>query len=199
MDETPLLQRLRAGDMSALESLYRAHFSALCRYATRLTGSATVAEEVVEDVFLRVWEKRRQLAIRTSMRAYLFGAVRRECLLHHRTEANRERLVRAAADGVGYAGMPAAAASPEAELEAAELADLMRAALAALPERPREAFGLKRGHGMSQAEIAETMGIAESTVEKHLARAMEALRDALERWRQDTPHATPHTTPRQAD
>ncbi|HSJ24334.1 MAG TPA: sigma-70 family RNA polymerase sigma factor [Longimicrobiales bacterium] len=183
MNDRELLHQLRTGDTAAVEALYRAHFQGLCAFAARITGSASAGEEIAEEVIVRVWERRETLAVRTSLRAYLFGAVRRQALLRLRDSKNRARLLEtAAADGMSpaTAGAPL---PPDEALDAARLAGALRTAIAALPDRAREAFTLKRAHGLSQAEIADAMEISESTVEKHLARAMDGLRTALADWR----------------
>jgi RNA polymerase sigma-70 factor, ECF subfamily len=183
MNDRELLQRLRTGDAAAVEALYRAHFRGLCAFAARITGSVDAGEEIAEDVIVRVWERRDALAVRTTLRAYLFGAVRREALLHLRNASSRARLLDAAAVERLSPATGAAPLPPDEAAEAAELARRLDRAIADLPDRAREAFTLQRAHGLSQTEIADAMGISESTVEKHLARAMAGLRTALSDWR----------------
>jgi RNA polymerase sigma-70 factor, ECF subfamily len=181
----PLLQRLRQDDVAALEELYALHWDLLCRFAARITGSMATAEEVVEDVYVRVWEQRRSLDVRCTLRAYLYGAVRQQALLQHRTESNRERLLQAAAATGATPGTSTPELTPEQHFEAAELAARLARAIDALPERAREAFLLQRQHGLTQSEIADAMEIAVSTVEKHLARAMAELTRVVDEWRAD--------------
>jgi RNA polymerase sigma-70 factor, ECF subfamily len=183
MRDAELLARLRRDDASALEALHAEHYVGLCRVAARITGSMAIAEELVADVFVRVWERRGSLAVRSTLRAYLYGAVRQEALQQNRSESNRQRLLRGVAhDGLAPGHSTAGLASDEA-MQAAELAALLTRTIDALPGRAREAFLLQRQHGLTQVEIADAMGIAVSTVEKHLARAMAELKEVVDQWR----------------
>jgi RNA polymerase sigma-70 factor, ECF subfamily len=184
MRDAELLERLRQGDASALEALHAENAAGMCRLAARITGSMALAEEIVGDVFVRVWERHRALAIRSTLRAYLYGAVRQEALQHNRAESNRERLLRGAVQDGLTPGLAGSGLRPDEALQAVELAALITRTIDNLPDRAREAFLLQRQHELTQVEIADAMGIAVSTVEKHLARAMTDLKQALDHWRE---------------
>jgi RNA polymerase sigma-70 factor (ECF subfamily) len=169
--------RIRGGDEGAFERLFRAHYVELCEFANRLVAAPDIAEELVQGVFARLWRDRERLEIRTSIRAYLYTAVRNTALNHldrGRTERRHLELVR-------DAGTEAMDPEPDASsrLEAAETIAEVRRAIRRLPPRCREAVVLRWQHGLRHAEIAEVMGISIKGVENQLTRGMRALREVL--------------------
>lgn len=176
--------RIRKGEVAALEALYDAYYTRLCRYAEGYVRVREVAEEVVEDLFVRIWERRAEWEVRSSLRRYLYGAVRKAALQQLRDREIREGIHHY----IGLTGrspaMGEAAPSPEDEIEVRELELRFKKVIHRLPERPREAFLLARQHDLSYAEIAEIMEISISTVEKHVARAAGELKETLAAWRE---------------
>jgi len=177
--EREWVARIRLGDENAFESLFGAYYPSLCDFAQSYLHSAESAEEVVQTVFLRIWEQRATWEPTTGVRPYLFAACRNQALgilKHERVvvrtaaRATREDL----ALGVG-SGAPA----PDAELHAAELAIALREAVHELPERRRMVVVLRWQHQMSYAEIANVLGISVKTVEVQLGRALASLRKQL--------------------
>jgi RNA polymerase sigma-70 factor, ECF subfamily len=182
-DEAALLARVRAGDQRALSEIFRATHPALCAFATGFVRSRDVAEEIVQDAFVTVWANRERWEVHTSLRSYLYTVVRNYALRYLRRERLHQRW---AADAAATLNLSTALALRETSIAETRLRvrDL-RAALArainALPLRRREAFTLRWEHHLSYAEIAGIMGIAESTVQIHMTKAVEALHGALEK------------------
>ena len=168
---------VRAGDESAFESLFRAHYAALCDYADSIVASRAVAEELVQNVFLAVWAQRERWAPRESERAYLYGAVRNQAL-NHLEHRRVERRWREAAAREAVADVSAATLAPD-PAEAEEMTARVREAIAQLPERARQVVVLRWQHQLRYAEIAAALGISVKGVEVQLARAMRALRERL--------------------
>jgi RNA polymerase sigma-70 factor (ECF subfamily) len=180
VDEQEWLQRIRAGDTSVFEQLMRQYYAGLSDFALGYVGTRVGAEEVVQDVFSTLWERRAAWRVRGTLRAYLFGAVRNRALNALRQErADERRSARAAAEpvapGLGYPCDPDDVARTEARALGLELA------IADLPRAQRAAVELRWQHGLSYAEIAAALGVSAKTVENHLARALAALRRALRR------------------
>lgn len=180
--ERAWVARIAAGDMGAFEVVFGLHYEPLCSFALQFLSSPDAARDVVQEVFVRVWEQRTSLANCENLRAYLFTAVRNRCLkvLRHGSVVRRsvERWQRDGASP-GAAEQPP---SPEDHLEAAELASDLEAVLVTLPERAREAFLLHRRQGLAYTEIAEVMDVSVRTVENHIARALRGLREGLRHW-----------------
>lgn len=173
------VQRIRGGEGEAFASLFHRFYNALCTYAEGIVGSADAAEEIVEDLFVWIWEERNSWQVHRNLRSYLFAAVRNRSLGFLRDRDNRQRLQRGMGDGDPIPGMGEAVPPTDAGLDTRELQALVDRALAELPPRPREAFLLSRRHGLSHMDIAGMMGISVSTVEKHVVRATRLLRDHL--------------------
>lgn len=171
-------ERIRGGDEAAYEALFRAHYAPLCAFANGLLEAPDVAEEVVQDVFVKLWRDRATLAIHTSLRAYLYAAVRNGAL---NQVARRRTERRAYAESVREAEARQARFAPPAVelLERAEAADAVSRAVERLPARCRQVVVLRWRHGLRHAEIAETLGISVKGVENHLARGLQALRRDL--------------------
>ena len=161
-------------DLEVFEDLFRRHYAELRQFAYRYLRSESEAEEIVQDVFLAVWTKRRELDTRSTMRAYLYAAVRNRALhsTRHAAVARRfESSERASAIDTS---------SAVDESESGERASALSAAVSSLPERTRLAIELRWLRQLSQAEIAESMGISIKGVEKLLANGMRLLRQHFE-------------------
>lgn len=173
-------KRIRRGDHTAFEALFRAYYERLCAFAEGYVDAPEVAEELVENVFVHVWEQRGSCP--ESLKRYLYVAVRNQALKH----LAHERVVqRARAAGLRQQrsfGMGQAPPTAEEELHADALAAAIQRTIDQLPPRCREVFLLHRQHEMSYAEIAAYMGLSPRTVENHIARALRALRDGLACW-----------------
>jgi RNA polymerase sigma-70 factor (ECF subfamily) len=176
MSDRELLGRLRDGDSTAFDEIFRTWYAPLVRTAERMLGDRAVAEELVQDVMLELWRRRETLAPDGSPQAYLFQATRNRAL-------NHLRHLRVAARGETHAAreltMPAQADrdAAQGELEAA-----VRGAMAALPPRCREVFELSRVQGLKYAEIAQTLGVSVKAVEAQMGRALRVMRERLAPW-----------------
>ena len=181
-EDAALVARVQAGDLDAFEVLVRSWAKPLIAFAGSLLRSPDEAEEVVQDLFVWVWEHRFQWEVRGALNAYLFRSVRNRSVsrLRHRQFEDRfqERLAGAALS------RPLSTSSPaEQGVMAGELSVAIDAAIARLPDRCREVFLLNRQRGLSYAQVAATLQISVKTVEIHMSRALAALRRALAPWR----------------
>lgn len=165
---------IRTGDAGAFEALFRAYHASLCAFAYRYLGARDLAEEIVQEVFLFVWERRETWQVRTSVKSYLFTAVHNAAvsfLRHERVVRRRE------SEAIELFQVP----RPTADLEvaAAETLAAVQQAVARLPERCRLVFTLHREQGLTYAEVAEVLAISPKTVEVQMGRALKSLRKAL--------------------
>ena len=175
-----LVERIRDGDVDAFRRVYLDTFSDLWTFARRYTKSAEAAEEVVHDVFLRVWERRTTWEVRDSVRSYLFGAVRNRAL--HAVEHGA--VERRAGDAVAREqraerSMASFGADPSDAVEQQDLYDAVMRALEALPERQRAAMLLRFRHGLSYAQIGDALGIAAAVAGRLVVKAERRLREQL--------------------
>ncbi|GAB3639006.1 RNA polymerase sigma-70 factor [Hymenobacter arcticus] len=166
--EPDCLRRLKLDDERAFDALFR-HYSALVyRFAFSYLKSRPAAEEIVQECFIKVWEKREQLRDDVPLKGYLFTTAHHAVLNELRRDQHHLRL-----HGEVAATSPASVAN---EAEYQEMEALYLAALNRLPPRQREAFELSRQQGLSYPEIAERQGVSVKTVEAHIMQALKTLR-----------------------
>ena len=175
-----LTARTRSGDEDAFEQLFLGHYASLCQFVDSYVHAPDIAEEIVQGVFLRVWEHHRAWDPRGNPRAYLFASCRNQALDWIRHERIVAQSIGQSDDllGVGHWSKPVLA---DAELEAAELAEQLRVVVAELPERRRLVVILRWQHQLSNPEIAQILGISVKGVEMQFSRALADLRRRLGR------------------
>lgn len=185
IDDRKLLAQMRAGEGNAFAVLFDRYYDALCAFAGGYTTSRTDAEEIVEDLFARLWELREQLEVRESLKSYLYTATRNRALNHMRaSHAALRRLEDARMDAAPVAmGQPAPML--DEELQLADFARAVARAVQELPARSRQVFLLHRQHGLTYAEIAAALEISPKTVENLLGRALKQLRARLAHYLRD--------------
>lgn len=172
-DET-LIGEIRIGNEAVFETVFRQYYAPLCRYARPMLGDIDEAEEVVQAVFLAVWERRETLLITTSLKAYLYRAVHNRCLNRLNQQSVQAGHRQQAADEL-YSNPP----SPTQQLMTDELSTRLQQAMGRLPEQCRRAFELSRFDELSYREIADRLGIATKTVENQIGKALRILRTEL--------------------
>jgi RNA polymerase sigma-70 factor (ECF subfamily) len=168
--------RIRAGDESAFDVVFRVHYPHLVRMAESVVRERAVAEEIAQEVMLELWRRRQTLDVNQSFRAYLIRATRNQALNHLRHERVVQRETAKSALEVPTS-LPA-----DSEMLGAELERAVNAALDGLSPECREAFEMSRTQGMKYAEIAAVLEVSVKTVEKRMGRALAELRDRLAQW-----------------
>ena len=158
----------------AWETAFQTYHVELCEYVLRFVGSAGVAEDLVHDLFLYLWDSRERRNGVELTRAYLYVAARNRALkyLRHRRVA-AAWIERAAREEVP------SASSPEDLYLRRELADAVTRAIAELPSRCREIFVLRRQQQLSYNEIASRAGVSLGTVKSQMWRATVLLKEKL--------------------
>lgn len=165
-----VISRIRRGDEEAYSELVRVHYPGLFDFTYHYTRSVQATEDILQDVFLNIWEKRAGWRPDQSVRAYLYGAARNRAFNYLRS-----RKETAEPDTAHLHSSEEA----DAELNLAELSRAYRVAVSELPERRREVFRLSRLYGLTYAEIAEVLGISINTVRSQVSAALEHLRRRL--------------------
>lgn len=167
-------RRIRTGDAAAFEALFRTYADRLCAFVDQHVNAPEVAEEIVQDLFFEIWHGRQQWQPQTNVCAYLYKAARNKALDY----LDHQRVVEAWKQQAGLDEVDALPA-PEENLRQKELTRAVQDAIDRLPERQRLVLILNRRHGLTYAEVAETLDISIHTVETHMGRAFKKLRQLL--------------------
>lgn len=179
-DDSAWAERIRHGDAAAFDALFRTHAAALAGFAYQFVRSEAVAEELVQEVFLRIWRSRERWVLHGSMRRYLFVAVRHVALNHLRHERVERRwftgMAQEQARGAGAPGTLRKTDAADERLYANELAAAVEAAVARLPKRCRLIYTLVKDQHLSYGEAAEVLSLSEKTVENQIGIALKSLR-----------------------
>ncbi|MDQ8697364.1 sigma-70 family RNA polymerase sigma factor [Hyphomicrobium sp. LHD-15] len=157
-----------------LAALYVSEGARLRLSVTRLIGDPAAAADLVHDVFLRLW--RRHKTLEGCDAAYLARSARNAAIDHIRAQRARAAYIAGTVPEQHAGVFPSPHEIVEARDGLRQVDDVIRG----LPERTRHIFLLNRVHGRTYCEIAEALGITASGVEKHMARALKALRSAIE-------------------
>ena len=146
---------------------FHTHYRPLCLHALHYMGSVEEAEDVVQETFVSLWDKREQLGTIQSVKAYLYTAVRNNCLTRIRDAKPTTPIDKLPPDEL---------LSEEEQVERAEMEARIWKMIDELPERRREIFLMAKRDGMSYKEIAAETGLTVKTIENHVFRAMQSLR-----------------------
>jgi len=170
----PTQRRVTSATPPTWESAFRSHYVELCEYVLRFVGSAEAAQDLVQDLFLRLWDSRGPRDATRLTRPYLYVAARNRALkyLRHR------RVVAAWVDRAVREELPRSD-NPEDLCLCGELDDVVQRAIAALPARCRAIFVLRRREQLSYREIATRLGVSLGTVKSQMWRATLRLRERL--------------------
>lgn len=157
-------------DQAAMQKVFEENYASLCRFAVQWTADFDEAEEIVQKMFVDLWEKRNEIQIEITIRSYLFGAVRNSCLnflKHKKVMASHQLYVKTT--------------TSEAEQleDLSGVNDALHRAIEALPEQCARVFRMVKMEGMRYAEIAEHLQISTKTIENHMTKALRILRHEL--------------------
>lgn len=169
IEDEQLLRLIAAGDGAAFAQLYHRHWECCYTTAFRMLRQEQLAEDIVQDIFIKLWEGRERFTIQ-SVRPYLQKAVRNRVLNAVRDQKTDDHF---------YTRLAAITADilDENPVYLRENQQLFQQIIISLPEDLRETFSLSRLHQMSYKEIALQLVISEKTVEKRISRALQYIRD----------------------
>lgn len=177
-DERLLTSHLRDGIEEAYAYLFDTYFKALVDYAIRLIHDEDKAMDMVQTVFVKLYDGHSSLPVQISPRYYLYKAVYHQCL----NELRRQRIMAGymeAGDCEFYLKEVLQTPDEEMTLQGKELAHYIEEAVRTLPQRCREVYLLKFAEGLHNKEVAERLGISAKTVEAQTTKALSHLRSEL--------------------
>lgn len=155
----------------AFEQLFKAHYKALHTYANMLLKDVDVAEEVVQSMFLKLWEKRDLLDVQTSAKAYLY-----KCVYNDSLNLLKHEQVKSKYQDFTVRTMNTHHQAASNRVELSELQKELQLAIEALPEQCRIIFQMSRFEELKYKEIADRLGISIKTVENQMGKALKILR-----------------------
>ena len=174
--EKILIDKLKQGDRPTFEHVFRTYYVPMCSYANRYLSDKSASEEVVQDLFCKIWFRRSELVINTSLKNYLLRAT----INHALNTVKRKEVDRKYVDYIGF--KVEEAYSDTDDLVQQELQRRISQGISSLPERRREIFEMSRFEGLRYEEIADRMKIKVKTVESQMVKALEFLRKYLHEY-----------------
>lgn len=165
---------LRNSDELVFEKVFKGYYEVLCNYANTIICNIDEAEEIVQNTYLTIWDKRDKLDIHTSIKSYLYKAVYNNCLnwmKHYRVqqkhvEATRHQTVLYIDDS-------------SEQLLGIELEQQIGLAINSIPKKCRTVFKLSRFENLTYSEIADQLNLSVKTVDNHMIKALKILREKL--------------------
>jgi RNA polymerase sigma-70 factor (ECF subfamily) len=164
--DTAIFAQISQGDQKALELLYKRYYHPLCNFAFSFLKSVDYTEEVVSDVFLAIWLKRDTLSIKSSIKSYLFTAVKNQSVNFLKAQKIRFEEIESF-ESSDYSNEHA-----DACLTYAETLRQVEMIIDKLPPQRRTIFILNRMEGMKYKEIADLLAISVHTVQKQMTEAV---------------------------
>ncbi|HEX3006279.1 MAG TPA: RNA polymerase sigma-70 factor [Bacteroidales bacterium] len=180
--ESELVRLIKRGEQTAFEILFRLHYNALMQFANTYVKRLDIADEIVQETFIKIWEIRSSIDEDRSVKAFLYKCVHNNCLNYIR---NEKKHVYLSADFISELEGRFQLIDDNASnsyfdhLASEELSALVHDAIMQLPDQCREIFLLCRFHKQSYQEIATKLGISVNTVKTQLSRAMAKLNDTI--------------------
>jgi RNA polymerase sigma-70 factor (ECF subfamily) len=166
------------GDYYAFRELFTHHYRSLCNYAMRVVVTREIAEEVVSDVFVKLWKNRDQIEVHTSFQAYIYRAVRNQALDYLKLKVHRQ-YERESLESVQWNMSHADHFSPADELSFNEFYAHVEGCIKDLPRQCQLIFRLSREDGLRYRDIADKLKISVKTVETQMSRALKVLRERV--------------------
>ena len=167
-----LADRLQASDQAAYANIFQAMQEPLLRYLYRITKDEALSLDVLQDVFMKLWEKRADIKVQVSFKALLYTMARNRALNVIR---NRSRMTYDS-ELVTENSTEIVESRVEENLQASQLDAFFKSWIKEMPPRRAEAFVLSRYHAMTNREIGEVMGLSKRTVDTHIVHALRHLR-----------------------
>ena len=170
LSDEKLLQLLRANNEQAFKEIYTRYWKPIFEAAWRRLASRETARELVQTIFLRIWEKRHSIYI-THLQGYLQTAIKNSVINYMEATMVHKKYLQ----HVVHTGSTTCQGA-ESTLSFHELSQAIEKAIATLPEKTRQVFRLSRFHHLSIREIATRLNISEKAVEYHITQSLKIMR-----------------------
>ena len=178
MEDQELLKRIKQNDKKAFEIVFREYFHVLHEYANFYLNSSVLAEDIVQDIFLKLWDCRERLTIHSSLKGYLFRCIHNKCIqyLRHKVVKQNHGVIHQSKLEEAQLMNRLYFESGLTKLIENDIESLVNKAINDLPDKTREIYILSRHKYLKNREIATKMNLTEKSVEYHITRALESIR-----------------------
>ena len=172
LDSKEISRLIKAGDKQAFHKFFDAYYDPLIRYLRARGSSTDVAQDIIQNAFLYIWERRDQIEEGKSLRSYLYRIAYTRMLNHFKSQNKFN-------DEVNPNEHEYALENPEEELKGKELMEIVQNAVDSMPEKRKAVFELCFMQEFTYKETAEMMNISKNTVENHMTKAFKDVRNAV--------------------
>lgn len=178
INEKHLLTQIQRGDKSSFSLLYNTYAKELLDYAYSYVKDKQVSEDLVQEVFLSLWTRRKKIDIALTIKQYLYGAIKFNVLSYFRSEGVKQRYIE------HFCTFVAQSSNQQIKeiMDTADLMTIISSSLKSLPPKCQHAFYLSRFEHKTIKEIAEEMNISTRTVENYISQAIKHLRVILKNY-----------------
>lgn len=174
---------LSAGNSAVFEKVFKKYYVMLCYEANEYVKDSFLAEEIVDDVFCKIWENRSTIVIKTSFREYLIRSVHHKSISYLRKGKNEKDLVDWIEENkTERYNLISLGETPLDYIISEELEEKIDSAIDLLPDQYRKAFVLSRRESLKYEEIAEKMDISVNAVKLYIKKALSSLRENLKEY-----------------
>ncbi|MBN1183802.1 MAG: RNA polymerase sigma-70 factor [Bacteroidales bacterium] len=170
-NEKEILTKLKHGDDQSLKYLFTEYYKPLYVFARKYLAIKEIAEEIVQDVFIYLWDNIQSIDIQISLKSYLFTSVKNRSLNYIKSRYNQTTHI-----GLEEVTEGDAHISEISGIEYQELYKLIQSAIENLPEKCKEVFYLSRNSEFTYQEIADDLGISKDTVKMHIKNALKKIK-----------------------
>lgn len=173
--ETELLLHISQGDETAFRQLYNLYINRLYAYVSALTRRKDLTEDLIQNIFLKLWHRRTTLTSINDFSAYLFRMAKNDVITAVRQAALEHAMLQK--------GLPAAAPEqlPDDQLQEAQLRDAWEKAIQELPPQQQKIYVLQKQYGWKINDIAKHLNLSSLTVKRHLALSKQSVRENMAR------------------
>ena len=169
-----VFHKIKQGDLKIYEQFFKSNYAEIVRYAVKFVREKGIAEEIAQEVFLYLWQKRSAINIDSSLKSYIFSATRNRAINYIRLELPKlQAQVDITEFDQGYD-------HNFLEEKSQVVEKLVQKSIGDLPEKCREIFILSRQEGLTYEEIAEELSLSKKTVENQMGIALKKLRASLD-------------------
>jgi len=175
MDQDFILHKLKTGDEDSFNFIFRNYYRGMVVFAMEYIPDKDKAEEIVQGVFVKLWEERETIQIKVSLKSYIFKAVQNRCL-----DAIKHNNIKKRAEGEIIAS--ASSSENENGFFSYDLYEKAESSINNLPETVKKIFKMSRYENKKYGEIAESLNISIKTVEANIGKALRILRKELKDW-----------------